>query len=527
MSEPIGTTEMMLVSDVSALPDQDRAGEGHFSDVAHQDLKRRTAHGAMVSTVAQTTTFLLRTGSMMILARLLVPRDFGLIGMVTACTGILGLFKDAGLSTATVQRTSITQAQTSTLFWINLGVGWLLAGLVVLAAPVVVSFYSEPRLLWVTVALGSSFIFYGAGAQHRAILQRSMRFVTLAIIDTVSIVLSIVVTIGMALAGEGYWALVMSNVVPPAVGGLGAWLATGWIPGRPRRRSGVRSMLVFGGTMSLVNAIGYFAYNVDKVLVGRFWGAAALGIYGRAYQLINLPTENLLSSISSVAFAALSRVQNDAPRLRNYFLKGYGFFVSVVVPITVACALFSQDIILVFLGPQWHDAANIFRFLSPAVLAFVLIQPFGWLLYACGQMRRSLGIALVVAPTVILGYGAGLRYGPDGVAIGYSLAMILLTVPIIVWAKRGTRITNFDVLRAIGPSFLCIAAAAAVALVAGSFFGVFKHALLRLSVESSVLFGIYVLLLLFGMKQRRVYVELLCMTGLWPLGGRRVQAKTE
>jgi len=123
MSDPIGTTETMLVSDVSALPDQDRAGEAPFSDVAHEDLKRRTAHGAMVSTVAQTATFILRTGSMMILARLLVPRDFGLIGMVTAFTGFLGLFKDAGLSMATVQRTSITQAQTSTLFLINLGVG--------------------------------------------------------------------------------------------------------------------------------------------------------------------------------------------------------------------------------------------------------------------------------------------------------------------------------------------------------------------------------------------------------------------
>jgi O-antigen/teichoic acid export membrane protein len=527
MSNPLVTTESPLVSGVSALPDKGSVVEAPLSDVAHKDLKRRTARGAVVSTVAQASTFVLRTGSMMVLARLLVPRDFGLVGMVTAFTGFLGLFRDAGLSMATVQRASITRAQTSTLFWVNLGVGWLLAGLGVLAAPVLASFYSEPRLLWVTIALGSSFIFYGAGAQHRAILQRSMRFAALAVIDTVSLVLGIGVAIGMALAGEGYWALVMSNVTPPAVGVLGVWLATRWIPGRPQRRSGIRSMLVFGGTMSLVNLIGYFAYNMDKVLIGRFWGAVALGIYGRAYQLVNLPTENLNSSISSVAFAALSRVQNDPPRLRSYFLKGYSFFLSLVVPITVACALFPQDIILVFLGPKWHEAASIFRLLSPVILAFALINPFGWLLYACGHMRRSLGIALVVTPTVMLGYIAGLRHGPHGVALGYSLAMVLLTVPLIVWAKRGTPITSLDVLRAIGPCFLSIAAAAAVFLAAGSFLELFKPALLRLSVKSFLLFGIYVLVLLFVMKQKRVYAELLSMTGFSPVAGRREKSKAE
>jgi O-antigen/teichoic acid export membrane protein len=525
MSNSLQTTQATLVSGAFALLDKSTAVEAPVIDVAHDDLKRRTARGAVVSTVAQVATFVLRTGSMMILARVLVPRDFGLVGMVTAFTGFLGLFKDAGLSMATVQRASITHAQTSTLFWMNVGLGWLLAGLVALAAPVLASFYSEPRLLWVTIALGSSFIFYGAGAQHRAILQRGMRFAALAVIDIVSLLLSIGVAIGMALAGEGYWALVISNITPSAAGGLGAWLVTRWIPGRPQRRSDIRSMLVFGGTMSLVNTIGYFAYNVDKVLIGRFWGAAALGLYGRAYQLVNLPTDNLSSAISSVAFPALSRVQNEPARLRSYFLKGYSFFLSLVVPVTVACALFPGDIIRVCLGPKWHEAAGIFRLLSPAILAFALINPFGWLLYACGQVRRSLGIALVVAPTVILGYVAGLRNGPHGVAIGYSLALVLLAGPLIVWAKRGTSITSLDVLRTIGPIFLSIATGVAVLFAAGSLLELLKPALLRLSVKSFFLFGTYVLMLLFVMKQKRAYAELLSMTGLWPACGRREKVR--
>ncbi len=519
----------MLVSDVCALPAQPNVGdvaEGPFSGVAPEDLKRRTAYGAVASTVAQAAIFVLRTGSMMILARLLVPQDFGLVGMVAAFTGFLGLFKDAGLSMATVQRASITQAQTSTLFWINLGIGFLLAGLVALAAPVLVSFYSEPRLRWVTIALGSSFIFNGAGAQHRALLQRSIRFVALAVIDTVSVVVGIGAAIGLAVAGKGYWALVMSNVTPPAVCLLGVCLTMRWIPGWPQRRCGIHSMLFFGSTMSLINVIGYFAYNADKVLVGRIWGAAALGIYGRAYQLVNLPTENLNSSVSSVAFTALSRVQNDAARLRAYFLKGYGFFLSLVVPVTVACALFPRDIILVFLGPQWHEAAGIFRLLSPVILAYALINPFGWLLYACGNMRRSLGIAFVVAPTVILGYLAGLRHGPTGVALGYSLAMILLTPPIIAWAKRGTLVTNLDVFRVAGPILLSTTAAAAIVFATGNFLELLEPRLLRLTVKSCLLFGVYALMLLFVMRQKGVYSDLLSLTGLWPATGRRGKAKT-
>jgi PST family polysaccharide transporter len=115
---------------------------------------------------------------MVVMARLLLPGDFGLVGMVTAFTGFLGLFRDAGLSMAMVQRESITEAQVSTLFWINAAVGGLLAILSTLLAPILVRFYGEPRLFLITVALGMAFLFNGVAAQHRAMLQRSMRFAT-------------------------------------------------------------------------------------------------------------------------------------------------------------------------------------------------------------------------------------------------------------------------------------------------------------------------------------------------------------
>src|SRR6266508_625846 len=242
-------------------------GEVGAGDVSLQDLKRKTAHGVLVSIGAQASTIIFRAGSLVVLARLLLKEDFGLVNMVMVFTGFLGLLR-YGLSMATVQRITITSAQSSTLFWINLAAGGLLALLAVITAPVLVAFYAEPRLFWVTVALGTVLIFNGAAEQHRAMLQRSMRFAMLAIIDIASLLVSVTAGIGMALAGHGYWALVAMTISQPVVNVVGVWLATGWIPGMPQRRSGIRSMVAYGGAVTLNNLIAHVAFNIDKVLIG-------------------------------------------------------------------------------------------------------------------------------------------------------------------------------------------------------------------------------------------------------------------
>src|SRR5271165_587337 len=207
---------------------------------------------------------------MVVLARLLTPADFGVVGMVTACTGFLEMFRDMGLSVATIQRASITHAQTSMLFWVNLAAGGILAALCAATAPLLARFYHEPRLFWPTIALGAGFVFNGAAVQHRAILAREMRFAALAVIEIVSVVVSVAVGIVMAVAGQRYWALVGMYVSVPILGLLGVWAVGGWVPGLPQRGAGVRAMLRYGGTLTLKNLVMYLALNTDKVLLGRF-----------------------------------------------------------------------------------------------------------------------------------------------------------------------------------------------------------------------------------------------------------------
>lgn len=473
-----------------------------------KDLKERTIRGGFARVCAQAANFLFRVGSLMVLARLLGPPDFGLVGMVTAFTGVLNLFRDFGLSTATVQRENVTEDQISTLFWINILVGVVLAVLALVLAPVVVRLYHEPRLFGITTILSVAFLFNAAGVQHSALLQRQLRFTALAVINIVSLVVSTVVAISMAKLGYGYWALVAMTVTLPLTTTIGLWLAAAWIPGMPRRRSGIRSMMRFGGTITLNSLVVYVAYNMEKVLLGRFWGAEAIGIYGRAYQLISIPTDNLNSSVGEVAFSALSRVQDDPHRLKNYFLKGYSLVLALTIPITIVSALFANDLIFVFLGPKWKDAAIIFRLLAPTILIFAMINPLGWLLYSIGMVGRSLKIALVLAPIVVAGYLIGLPYGPRGVALAYSAAMTLWVIPHIAWCVHGTVISFRDIVLAAGRPLLSGIMAAGLAFGVEFLFGQALSPLARLVLGSTVLFAAYAGMLLYVMKQKWFYVDL-------------------
>lgn len=514
------------MSEHSTRPGLDVTGERRIpaasaNNAGHHDLKRKTARGALVSTFGQGAGFLIRIGSMVVLSRLLVPGDFGLLGMATAWTGFLELFRDGGLSMATIQRVTVTRDQISTLFWINVAVGAALATLCAAMAPLLATFYHEPRLLWMTIAIGAGFLISGAAAQYRASLTRDMRFSLLTIIDVGALFVSVAVGIGMAVAGFGYWSLVGMTVSLNVATVVSLWVAGGWLPGPPRRGVGVGSMLKYGGTVTLNAVVAYIAFSVDKVLVGRFWGADVLGIYGRAYQLINLPTSNLNAAIAQVGFPALSRLQDNPERMKSYFLKGYGLFLSLVIPITMGCALFAEDIIRVFLGPQWGAAVPVFQLLAPSVFAFKMINPFGWFMQATGRAARSLYLGLILAPIVILGYIAGLPYGATGVAAGFSIGLVLLVVPLIYAATRDTPITVVDTFRVVMRPVVSILIGAGATLALWPLIHLLESPILRLFVANGIMFGVYAVFLWFVMGQKAVYLGLLRDLGMWPLGRRR------
>lgn len=268
-------------------------------------------------------------------------------------------------------------------------------------------------------------------------------------------------------------------------------------------------MIHFGGSLTLTGILVYLGYNAEKVMIGRFWGVDAIGVYGRAYQIINIPTDNLNSAVGEVAFAALSRLQDDHLRRRSYFLKGFSLVLGLSLPITIACLLFADDLVFVILGPRWESAADFIRLLAPTTTVFAIINPLGWLVFSMGLVKRGLQVGPILATLMILGCAIALPYGPRAVAFAYSAVLVLWLLPHIWWCVHGTVISVSDVLRAVSRPLASGILAGGLAYGVRVTCGESLSPLLRLLLEGGVLGLGYFGLLLFAAGQKSLYLELL------------------
>ena len=254
-------------------------------------------------------------GTLVVLARLLPPSAFGLLAMVAAIGLVLDLVKEFGLSSATIQKSDITHAQISALFWINAGVGTVLAVGLFLAAPLIAHFYGQPELESIARWLSIGFLASGLTVQHWALLRRQMRFGAIAGMETAADLVSFAAAIALAATGAGYWALVVQRLIPPLVMLLASWGACRWRPSLPERAAGVRALLGFGAGVTGSQLAGAFARSVDQILIGWLWGPAVLGLYERTTRLLLVPINTINAPIYAAAMPALSRVVDDAGAL--------------------------------------------------------------------------------------------------------------------------------------------------------------------------------------------------------------------
>jgi len=420
------------------------------------DLKGRSVRGGAVTMAAQGLKFFLQMGSTVVLARLLTPQDFGLIAMVTAVTGFVVMFKDMGLSMATVQKAEVNHGQISTLFWINvvlsLGVMLVIAAL----APAIAWFYNEPRLTWITLALAGAFIFGGLTVQHQALLRRQMRFSALAGVEIISMSVGIVAAIIAAWYGAGYWALVIMQLAGAIAGAIAVWVACGWRPGLPVRRSGVRKMLAFGGNLTGSNVVNYFARNADKLLIGKFWGTGPLGLYAKAYGLLMLPIRQINAPIAAVAIPALSRLQNEPERYQNYYLKAISIIALITMPGVMFMIVMSKELIAVVLGSQWEGAIPIFKVFAIGAIMQPISNTTGWLFVSQGRSRDMFRWSLIGSTITVVAIIVGLPWGSLGVATSYTI-FGYLGMPLLFWfvGRRGP-VQAMDIYRVVALP-LCVA----------------------------------------------------------------------
>ncbi len=395
----------------------------------HDDLKLQAVSGAKWSgaSIAYTTVVNLVTTA--ILARLLSPSDFGLLGMMTVVIGLVGFLADAGVSNAIIYHQDATTEELSSLYWLNFLVGAAIFILILLSRPLAVAFFKEPRLSTYLPWLATSFLIMPIGQQFGVLLRKDLRFRTLTKIDIISTSISSITAIAIALLGFGLWSLVFRAVVGSASGALALFvvgLRHKWLPKFYFSLRSIRKYIGFGLFQIGERLIRYVASNMDYLVIGRFLGAEALGFYALANGLISLPLSKVNPLFTRVAFPVFAKVQSDDTRLRNGYLKMLRYISTLSFPLMAGMLIVAPLFIPIVYGPKWLPSVPVVQILCLVGIYKSLTNPLGSLLLAKG--RADIGLYWNMGALVVMCVGVllGVRLGIVGVALGTLAAVCVL-----------------------------------------------------------------------------------------------------
>lgn len=403
-------------------------------------IAHSAATGVLFTMGAQIAKILLQFASVAILARLLSPHDYGLIALVLVVVGAGEVFRDFGLTAATIQAESVSAAQRNQLFWLNALIGVVIAAALFGLSWPISWFTAQPELLAVIQVMSLLFVLNGLMTQHRAQLQRQFRFKAIAIIDIVSAACGLLAAVLSAFAGAEYWALVVQQLIVGATAMLMAFAAGRWLPGRPRRGVEVRGFIRFGWNLVATNMVVYAANQVDTLIVNAKFGTSSLGLYNRAFQLVMTPLNQVRGPLNGVAQPVYARVQHDRARFDRYVTAGQlalGYTIGIPLAIIIATA---EPLVRVMLGDAWMGAVPILQCFAVAAFLSNLSMVGYWVYVSRGlvnQLFRYTLVSLSVKVTCIL---VGAQFGLVGVAIGFAVAPAISWPISLFWLSRITSV---------------------------------------------------------------------------------------
>jgi len=382
--------------------------------------------------------------SLAILARLLVPADFGVIAMVMAVIGVAGIFSDMGLSAATIRAKHITEGQASALLLLNISFGLLVSVAVFLLVPLLTGLYDDPRTLKLGQMLAWSFVLNSLGTQHLALLRRQLKFSLLAKMNVASIFVGQLVAIAMAVGGWEYWSLAVAMLVTSALRVMFAWWFNPWRPGKPEGGRELRAMIGFGGYLVVFALMGYAALNVHNVILGWRYSAEDVGFYTRAFAILALLVGYVTAPLDAVAPAALARMTDDPESYRETYIHTVRTMLLLAAPIGFVCLVGANDIVAIILGDQWQAAVVVLQLLALSVVPRVICNSSGWLYQSHGDSRSMMQWGVGGWGVLILLQVIGVQYGVQGVAAAYSIGMFILLYPCMKLAFRRSTICMRD-----------------------------------------------------------------------------------
>ena len=418
-------------------------------------IHQRTLTGIGWSSISQMIRQVLAFLITVILARLLSPREFGLLAMVIVFTGFIEIFTDMGLGAAIIQKPDLEPRHLNAVFWANTGVGALLTLLVAAAAPLIALFFHMPVLRAMTMVLALNFLAGSFRVVQESVLLRQMEFRRLAIVDNVSVLVAGCGAIGLALAGMGVWSLVGQSLLFTLTSAAVLWSLSKWRPAPGIDWKALRELLPYSSGLLGFNGVNYWIRNIDNILIGRFIGSAALGIYGRAYALMLYPINQIAAALGKVMFPALSAIQQDRNEVKDLYLKITGIISLITFPPMIGLLVVARPFVLILFGDKWAEVIPVFRILCVTGLIQSVGTTVGWIYTSQGStglmFRWAIGAGLIFGAGMVV----GLHWGIEGVAWAYTICNVLLLYP--AWAIPGRLIglTFSEMVKNVSGTFSC------------------------------------------------------------------------
>ena len=419
-------------------------------------LRHRTLMGLIWRTIGQYGALAIRFVVLLILASILTPTDFGLVGMAMIFIMFADSISELGLVQAIIQRQDIGESVLSTAFWTNLSLGLGIGILGFIGAELITEFLGDPAAAPVLRALAIMFPISALSTIQRALIVKHLEFDRFAYRNIISSIAFGIVSISLAMLGAGVWSLVGGNLARSIVGTAIYWAAVPWRPKIVFSTQTLRELLQFGLPAFISAMFSRGMTNIDYFVVGRWLGTEALGYYTLAFQLAVVPGQRLIGIVRSVTFPAFSEIQDNLRRLSDAFLEGIQHLFVVITPLTILIIMISPWFINALYDDKWADSILPMQILAVAgyFYAFDITQS---LYYAVGKPQiRIWIIGFRIALFAIFFFTIGASFGIIGVATGLVFAAAFSSLLNI---KVAMSITGFSLGDILSPIWISIRAA--------------------------------------------------------------------
>ena len=391
------------------------------------NLRQSTVSGIGWTSIAQIG----RQGALflvsIVLARLLTPEDYGLVGMILVFTGFVALFAELGFGAALIQRDEIEIRHYDSVFWLNLMMGALLTALFLVIAPYISKFYREPSLTPLIRLVSVNFLIISVSIVQKTIIQREMNFRKIAKIDILAVLIGGIVAIIMALSGQGVWSLIWQILVTSSVASFVFWWQSNWRPNFLFDKKAISELLGFSSNLLGYSIVNYWARSADNLLVGRFLGSGSLGIYTRAYSTMLMPLSQVANVLGQVMFPALSRMQHDKKRVKRIYLHSIAMIALVTFPMMMGLLVVAEDFVLALYSAKWSDVTSVLRILCLVGMIQSIVGTVGWIYQSQGRTDWMFRWGLFVSVLGITSFVIGVYLGSvEAVALCYAILNVFL-----------------------------------------------------------------------------------------------------